>query len=271
MCTVSIIKLHDTPGAGGPGAVAGYRMVVNRDEHRDRAIATPPRWHDIVSPRGDRVRAIFPLDPAGGGTWVAVSEAGMVMCLLNRNDLPRPKLPDPRTLTSRGRIIPSLIGHATAEAALAALGEMDLGSMAPFRLLAADPPRPGGAPAPMVASWDLRELRVEVLPPPPLCLVSSGLGDVHVQPRLGLFQQMVAPASGPAAAAQQDQFHRHTWPDRPEVSVLMSRCEARTVSILTAEVRAGASGDGAVTVHYEPIPEQAPVITIPAHARIAAG
>lgn len=292
MCTVSIINLHDAAGAGaGP---VGYRMVVNRDEHRDRAIAIPPRWHEISRPGGGVVRAIFPLDPAGGGTWVALSEAGLMMCLLNRNDLPRPKLPDPRTLISRGRIIPQLIGHASAAEALAALREMNLRAMAPFRLLAVDPPHAGGSRgaeglAPFVASWDLRELRIEPLAAPPLCLVSSGLGDVHVQPRLGLFREMVGSATGAAAIAQQDRFHRHVWPDRPEISVLMSRCEARTVSILTAEVRVGASvaqggegaaemggagavgGMGGVTVHYEPIPELAPVLPVAAHARIAAG
>jgi hypothetical protein len=45
---------------------------------------------------------------------------------------------------------------------------------------------------------------------------------------------MRAAAGGPAVA--QDAFHHHQWPGRGELSVLMSRADARTVSITTVEI-----------------------------------
>lgn len=270
MCTVSIIKLRHTPGRTATPAAAGvggYRIVVNRDEHRDRALATPPHWRPIP---GSSARAIYPVDPAGGGTWVALASTGMALCLLNLNPLPRPKLPDPRTLTSRGRIIPGLIGLPSIAAAIDSLRAMDLRAFAPFRLLAIDPPHPDPArPISAVeAAWDLRDLHVRPLGDAPFCLVSSGLGDPLVEPRLELFREMVAASAAPTPE-DQDRFHRHTWPARPEISVMMSRYEARTVSIFTAEVRPSASPedrDAAIHVCYEPVPEHATAFPLPAHA-----
>jgi hypothetical protein len=43
-------------------------------------------------------------------------------------------------------------------------------------------------------------------------------------------------------------FHRHAWPARPEISVLMSRPDAATVSRTVLDV-----SDGAIRMHYSRI------------------
>lgn len=64
---------------------------------------------------------------------------------------------------------------------------------------------------------------------------SSGLGDALVEPpRRALFDKMFA--QGNELTRAQDEFHRHVWPDQPQLSVCMRRSEARTVSHTLVEV-----------------------------------
>lgn len=241
MCTVSIIPW--------PGGEPGYRLVCNRDESRARPPAEGPRWRELKGGAGG-LRAVWPTDPLGGGTWLAAGEQGLGLCLLNYNLEPEhlPASALPAGGRSRGAIIPELIGLGSLAEVGPALAERDLGVYAPFRLLGVEPAAPYRV---MEARWDRRSL--EVVPPRsegPVCLVSSGLGDSLVRPRLGLFREMVRTPDG----AEQDRFHRHAWPERPEISVLMRRAAARTVSVATLEVRRGGSG-WEVEMAYEPVEE----------------
>lgn len=222
MCTVTAIS------TGG-----GLRLVANRDEQRSRPPAAPP-----TAKRVGALDAVFPVDPASGGTWVAVNSAGLILALLNSN--PTPRIQPPPGARSRGTIIPLLLPHDRLEEALDALGRIDLAPVPPFQLLIAG----GGAYA--VARWDLSHrrwsvgLRPQAGPRPgqPLFLTSSGLGDALVEgPRRKLLEELIA--AGDFDAAAQDAFHRHSWPDRPHLSVHMIRDEARTVSRTTIEVDSG--------------------------------
>lgn len=233
MCTVSIIE---RPG--------GYRLVTNRDVSRDRAEATEPAWRELSG----GVQACWPTDPDGGGTWVGVNDRGLVLCLLNRNLEPPPE-PDP-AWRSRGGLIPRLLAAASGPRAIEALVDAGDPACAPFRLVAADA-APGGGVRVVEAVYELGAVGVVEHPSGsafrPVCWASSGLGDSKVQARLPLFAEMVA--RDPTAPAQ-DAFHRHRWDDRPELSVLMARPDARTVSITAVEV---GSGDDP-RVAYEPVP-----------------
>jgi hypothetical protein len=60
---------------------------------------------------------------------------------------------------------------------------------------------------------------------------------------------VLAPAAGGGPTPErQDEFHRYTIPGRAEVGVLMSRPDARTVSITTVE-----TGPAGVQMQYEPV------------------
>lgn len=227
MCTVTVI-----PTPHGP------RLVHSRDEQRTRPPALPPVSNQLPSGR----RAVWPIDPAGGGTWIAARDDGLVLAILNRN------LPDaaarPRPTRSRGGIIPALIDAADAARAIDALLTHDLTATAPFRILALDPD--GSA---RLATWDGLALEPGALLTPPFCLASSGLGDDRVYPRIPLFGSMLADHPRPEV---QDAYHRHRWDDAPEISVLMSRPDARTVSITT--IPPGANGQ----MEIEVLPESDP-------------
>jgi hypothetical protein len=230
MCTVSVIHT-------GERAV---RVVCNRDEVRTRAEALPPSACTL----GVR-RAVMPIDPVSGGTWIAASDAGVVMTLLNH------KLPGTRTLhvndgppRSRGTIIPSILRASSFDDAVEDALHLRPREYDPFRLVILDMQSVGEVVSDGVA---LRAFRTTT-DGRPMLFTSSGLGDELVdRPRRELFEQLVPPYF--ATPAAQDVFHRHTWEGRKHLSVVMSRADARTVSRTMVELWRG----GARMI-YEPVP-----------------
>lgn len=276
MCTVSIIGFTQ-PASRGRAVPCGFRLITNRDELRTRPLATPPRWHDpdmrVVGAGDAEACAIFPVDPVGGGTWVGAAPNGLVLCLLNANPMPPPALPPRDTLISRGMVIPRLLAglsqdesagggeNGALDRVMDALGGFDLARFAPFRLVGVElaPGSEGASFRIREAKWDLSSLAHEFHDQGAACFVSSALGDPLVKPRLSLFEAMVQgpfDAPGPAQSLSQDRFHRHVWPGRAEISVLMSRPDARTVSITSVEVGAtpGAARPS-VAMWYEAVHE----------------
>jgi hypothetical protein len=227
--------------------------VCNRDESRLRPPAAAPKWRSIGETSG---RAIWPMDLEAGGTWIGAAETGLCLCLLNLNLEPPISLQGRGKLRSRGLIIPDLLGAASLTDAAERLRRINLRHFAPFRLLGVELAKiAGGEPEVLAARWDRVSLDLARLGGLPLCFVSSGLGDSLVLPRLELFEAtVVSPGTTPD---RQDEFHRHVWSDRPEISVLMSRADARTVSVTTLEVGHDASRPR-VTMTYEPVCEAAP-------------
>lgn len=225
MCTLTVIRTR-----------AGCRVVHSRDELRTRGRAVPPAWRTL----GSGLRAVWPVDRDAGGTWIAARQDGAVLALLNRNIPPNGR---PAPTRSRGSLIPRLIELPTPAEMLEVLAGEGLAGVAPFRLLAIDADGAGG-----LLTWDgLMVGEIEEMGPP-LCLASSGLGDERVVVRQPLFESMVASEPTPE---RQDAFHRHRWDDRPEVSVLMSRAEARTVSVTTVDLARGLEP----TFRVEDLPE----------------
>jgi hypothetical protein len=256
MCTLSIIALDYPVTNEGPHR-GGFRVVCNRDEHRERSAASVPRWRAL--PTGSR--AIWPTDTHSGGTWIGGSEHGLVLAVLNHYPTPGISVVGLSGLRSRGLMIPELISEPTAEAVAARVRDNDLEKYAPFRLVAID--TRGGREFPRAAEirWNRTELAVSWTAGEALCFASSGLGDARAAPRLPLFREMVVDAG--VNAERQDEFHRHTWPDRPEVSVMMSRTEARTVSVTRLEMlRTSDPARFDVKMRYEPVPESAPVMRL---------
>jgi hypothetical protein len=220
MCTVSIIRLGDDL----------LRLACNRDEQRSRPMALPPRITRI-----NARLTVMPIDPTGGGTWIAANDAGVVMALLNRN------LPlagrngqrhwPARGLLSRGQIIPSLIGCSSVDDAIASALGLDARRYGPFTMVLVD-----------------RDTRAQVISDgfqtrvANLCsqdvaalFTSSGLGDHLVEaPRLALFEEMLRDSG--MSATTQDRYHRHHWPNRENLSVCMRRPDARTVSHTIVEL-----------------------------------
>lgn len=154
------------------------------------------------------------------------------MALLNLHDAPWAGEPGALPPKSRGVIIPRLILEGDVESAVA-LGRRELrpADYQPFRLVATD----GARIAVFASDGNALKVAVEDLGNQARLFTSSGLGDTVVDaPRRGLFNAMLE--SGDPALFPQDAFHRHSWPDRRDVSVCMERPEARTVSYTTVDV-----------------------------------
>lgn len=210
MCTVTVIPM-------GRGS---FRLVTNRDELRDRPVAVPPRRHVLE----DGGRALWPVDPVGGGTWIGAAEHGLVLTVLNLN---LPEGSEPGSV-SRGGLIPRLLSERDVGEVGEAIRAMRFDAYSAFRLLAVDRARE------LIVRWDGADLTVEEQGLRAVCLVSSGLGDHRVAARLELFERFREERG--ETAKMQDAFHGHVWAGREEISVLMSRREARTVSTTSVEV-----------------------------------
>ncbi|MDX2197351.1 MAG: NRDE family protein [Phycisphaerae bacterium] len=263
MCTVTVVPLGGAAQAGWDA----YRLACNRDEQRTRPPAAGPRPQHAGA-----LRAIWPVDPVGGGTWVGANECGVVLSLLNRNIEPAGphRNEDPRE--SRGAIIPAALEQPSLAAVARFLKEeIDPKRYPPFRLIGVD-----GINS-LVCEGTGATLRVEVAPlgSAPLFITSSGLGDALVEgPRRALFNEWFfaegeSVAGGASAPAQpramsitqrQDAFHRHSWPDRTHLSVCMRRDAARTVSFTAVTV-----SPDVLEFHYHagPPDETAAETTIP--------
>lgn len=215
------------------------RVACNRDELVTRQPALPPTlW--AAGPR----RAVMPIDPESGGTWIAANDAGLVFVLLNAN----PGHLVPRGHISRGAIIPTLVGSSTVSRALTLAERLPMGRFAPFRLLIVDRYE-------VVDCWPaddrLRHRRAYLHSA--ILRTSSGLGDAVVAgPRRTLFQRVFTSPRDPRLS--QEIFHRHQWPGREAISVNMRRSDARTVSQTIVDVR-----DGSVSLSYRAVGWDHPV------------
>lgn len=217
MCTVSIIPIAEH-GSKRPD---GFRLVTNRDESHSRPDALPPRDHRLAC----GTTAVWPLDPAAGGTWIGVNSHGVALAVLNVYPFAPATLAPTR---SRGLIIPALSSSPSAADAAARLTTLDLSRFPGFRLIVADTSNVIECRSEHGRVW-VCEGQLAAC-----CFSSHGHGDRHARHRLRLFENWVS--RGHFGRADQDAFHRHRWNQRPEISVRMSRSDAVTTSITSVEV-----------------------------------
>ncbi|MBI4718535.1 MAG: NRDE family protein [Planctomycetes bacterium] len=229
MCTVTIVPIGPRGANRAEPVGRGFRLACNRDESRARPAALPP----VTRLFGAR-RAVLPIDPVSGGTWVAANDAGLVLTLLNVY----PTTPGTRTLPvgerslrSRGTIIPPLLELGDADSAAREAQALLPEEFPPFRLLLVDGRHVHeGRSDGRGMAWSVTPMGEQAL-----LFTSSGLGDEVVEaPRRRLFNEMFRAEAD--WVAQQDEFHRHSWPDHPELSVCMRRAEACTVGHTVVEV-----------------------------------
>jgi hypothetical protein len=186
MCTVSVVP-----------AALGMRVAFNRDERRDRLPAFPPSSHRLA-----RRRAVYPVDPVGGGTWIGVNDRGIVAAVLNRT--PSLPLPERGGSRSRGLIVPAVLSRDDFEAAVSAGSRIDATQYALFRLVVLRGQR---AVAFTSDGRDLSSAGADLTRL--LLLTSPSLGDdVVAGPRARLFRALMDTPPSRWPTAQQD-FHDH--------------------------------------------------------------
>jgi hypothetical protein len=218
MCTVSLLP---TP--------QGVRLVSNRDEKRSRPRATLPSLHQL----GAR-RMLAPIDPQGLGSWIGVSDAGLIVTLLNQTPPHRDTHPSVVAPRSRGELVLRALSQPDIAGIAAMLGRIDQREYGGFVLIAVSREELlEASSADKVAALSIERGSLST----PRVWSSSSLGDsLVVRPRAELFAQVVL--AGPSPKSQ-DAFHDHVWPQRTWQSVLMERADARTVSTTACELLRG--------------------------------
>jgi hypothetical protein len=212
MCTAS--WLHDR---------SGYWLFFNRDELRDRQPALLPAIRAI---RG--VRYVAPVDGDHGGTWLAVNEFGITLCLLNLYGVATEST---EAATSRGLLMNNLVDSCSRDEITARLRDADLRRFNPFSILALAP----GEPAAIVV-WDGRTLARCDAGDDRVPYVSSSYRVSEVTAaRVATFDKLARLAGGvsPEVLAE---FHASHAPERGPFSPCMHRDDASTVSATVVRV-----------------------------------
>ncbi len=209
----------------------GHRLEVlfNRDEQKSRLKAHVPQyWRDY--------HAVFPVDPQGGGTWLAVTENGDVYALLNNyqrsNDMlastanqvtkhvtahsEGEQIIPEKQWQSRGKVITLLLQRSDGSFQENCTS-LPLSSFLPFTLVHLHPTK-----ATLCCHWDGETVRFEQPQSP---LISSGVALEQVRD------------ARHRCYAQHNQslqdlrlFHQSHQPGPSALSVCMHREDAQTVS-----------------------------------------
>ncbi len=191
-------------------------LTSNRDEAPERSPQNLTRLQAAAQ------TLCFPRDEGAGGTWIAMSDAGRVVCVLNGAFEKHRHRPPYRR--SRGLMVLDSFHFAKAEDFFA---HYTFEGMEPFTLIMAD----GGCL--WEARWDEQRLHLRTLDPAGRYLWSSvTLYDAHWrQRRQQWFRDWLAthPEPGPEAILH---FHRHGGEPDPWNGLVMNRHDlVRTVSI----------------------------------------
>ncbi len=215
MCTVTWLRQAN-----------GYELFCNRDERHERAEASPPEVRVA-----DGVRMITPLDPDGGGTWIAVNQHGLSLCLLNGYRASDDLVPAPQ-FRSRGLLVTELATAASARDVLDDVKDRDLSAYRSFDLLVLGPDAP-----PRLASWNRaanahRDAQARV----PLVSCPVRAGEVR-QARTETLLRLVQEYQGVDASVLQV-FHESQHPDGWIWSVSMHHEIAGTRSLSRVRVTA---------------------------------
>jgi hypothetical protein len=213
MCTVSWFHTAD-----------GYQLFCNRDERHTRLPATPPQ---AAEQRG--VRVLAPRDGDHGGTWLAVNQFGLSLCLLNRTAARPPNAP--ATYTSRGLLLLELADTRAVAHLPARLSQATLARFRPFTLLALAPQTPA-----QVWQWTGTTLESATAGAIPLPLSSSSYAPAQVvAARQNHFRNVVKRLDEPTLR----RFHASHAPAASAYSTCMHRADASTVSFSHLQVAAG--------------------------------
>jgi len=140
VCTVSWLRTSD-----------GYHLLCNRDERRARQRALPP----FLQHRR-RVRCISPKDVDGGGSWIAVNEAGLTFCLLNRYACGECCGQTKTDYRSRGLLLMELVDCQSVAEVQTRISRFNLEEFQPFTLVVLSPVKPA-----LLCSWESHNLLLE--------------------------------------------------------------------------------------------------------------
>lgn len=164
MCTLVILRRANHPWP--------LLLAANRDEHENRPWQPPARHWD------DREDITAGLDELAGGTWLGVSNRGMVAAVLNRPGTLGPA----KGKRSRGELPLEALDHESPSAAVEALKHLDPTAYRPFNLVIADATEAYW----LAAREQATKLHIEPIPLGLSMLTAEDLNDGEKSPRVRL-------------------------------------------------------------------------------------
>ena len=196
---------------------SGYALAMNRDEMRARVRGIGPRVRRVA---GRSV--VFPSEP-GGGSWFALNDTGATLALVNWYAVTR-RVTD--CVVSRGDVVEAAKMAAGLGEAEAALRQLPLGQMNPFRLVGVFPQ----TEEVVEWRWDLKKLRRFKHRWRAQQWISSGYDEPGAQrARHRVFQQL-RKLGNAGSLDWLRALHRSHLPERGPYSTCMHRPDAATVS-----------------------------------------
>lgn len=214
----------------------GYQLFFNRDEQNTRPQALKPTLDRTL-------KSIYPIDPSGGGTWIAVHENGTSLALLNyyqaKGDV------SVTTFTSRGAIIPALLSVVDIHAHLRV---MDFSAFQPFQLCIFDNKLSMQSGDASQYVWDGKELHFS-----PICYLSSlpiTSSSVDFEAVSAYRKQQYNQMMMKAHTNAMDFIHYHHEAGVGAWSVKMQRKDAKTVSFTQITVKHHEQKDKKIEVEY---------------------
>lgn len=206
----------------------GYALFFNRDELKTRKRALPP----TLKQSAEGVAYLAPTDTDAGGTWLAVNQFGITICLLNNYTAPEPAHAD---IVSRGEVVTSLAGSDSIAALEQSLRQLPLAQFRGFELVVFDN---------TVDHWRWDTQRLERLPAEMPITSSSYETGVVQEVRREFFERVGADGDLEALAhfhcCHIDQeLHEISGQPMAVSSVCMHREYAQTVSQCFVQVDTG--------------------------------
>jgi hypothetical protein len=201
MCTASWL-IHDD----------GYELFCNRDELNTRQRGIAPVWRER-----NGMRYLAPTDGDHGGSWIAVNERGLSLCLLNLYGVETAS-PAGR-FTSRGLLLAALTHHQSPVEVARDLWSLDLNRYRPFLLLLL-----ARQMMPLLLKWDGTQISGDVRPQMPVTTSSFDTANV-IHARQRRFDELA-----PRDAQSLRRYHFSRDPRGGPYSVCLARADARTVS-----------------------------------------
>jgi len=193
----------------------GYELFFNRDERLSRRRAELP---SLQSSAG--VDYIAPTDTDAGGTWIAVNQFGITVCLLNHYQFEQ--IETYQKWVSRGEVVRQFANIRDIDQVEAHFNALSLPDYRAFRLFVIDLNGEN-----RLCVWDSHKPRVEYNVSTPKS--SSSVSSQHVkQTRKQHF--IDSGLMGSQNTAKFQQFHASHHPYKSEQSVCMHRADAKTVS-----------------------------------------
>lgn len=201
----------------------GYELLFNRDEQRSRSLAYPPKLDTNLG-------AIYPIDAQANGTWLAVSQSGLSLAILNYYQADKALLGASNSglkqphFISRGQLILGLLRDP--QSCIRALLRYDLSQYRPFVLVHFPADLSARKGQVSVFSWDGFALKNQA---PELPITSSSV-DIEqvVCAREQAFNRIVDKQEPQLNHLKRFHFSRQNLGHQ---SVNMSRPDACTVSI----------------------------------------